>query len=89
MTTGYSGPDLYHTLSQTVGYLNQAGYNGHVFPIIMTETGSALQDPGDTDFYNSLNAYLHDTGDAADGQHQAIDSAFWWYASSFVVYCNI
>ena len=63
-----------------MGYLNSAGYNGHVFPIVITETGSNLQNPGDADFYTSLVQYIQNTGDAVDGQHNAITSVFWWYA---------
>lgn len=78
----YAGSDLYSAVSSSVGYLNKAGYcsgsNCHVFPIVMTETGSDLADPRDLVFFDSLTKYVQNTGDANDGLHNPIDSIFWW-----------
>lgn len=79
----YTGTDLFQSISTSVGYLNKQGYcvspeNCRVFPIIIGETGSALTDSRDFDFYISLIQYLNLAGDGDDGRHTAIDSVFWW-----------
>ncbi len=80
--SGYTGQPLFQTLTQSVGYLNGKGYCSgstcHQFPIIIGETGSALTDPRDTQFYNDFQLYIQNTGAAQDGAHAAIDSFFWW-----------
>lgn len=82
MSSGYTGQALWDTLTLSVGYLNKQGYCAggtcHQFPIVMTETGSALEDPRDLDFYNSLIPYLQNSGGANDGKHAPISSVFWW-----------
>ena len=42
------------------------------------ETGSALTNPEDTDFYNTFIPYLQNTGVGNDGAHNAIPHVFWW-----------
>ncbi|CAL8461251.1 g782 [Coccomyxa elongata] len=78
MTSGYSGQALIDTINLSVGYLNKQGYcyqgKCTTWPIIVGETGSSLQDPGDTQFYTTLQQYLQ-TG---DDKHNAISSVFWW-----------
>ena len=65
------------------GYLNYGkGYcrsDGKcaTFPIIIGETGSALTDPRDTDFYDTFQLYLNNTGIGNDGLHNAIPHVFW------------
>ena len=80
--SGYTGQPLFQTLTQSVGYLNGKGYcsgsNCHQFPIVVGETGSALTDPRDTQFYTDFQSYIQNTGAAQDGAHTAIDSLFWW-----------
>lgn len=82
VSSGYSGVELYNKLSTSVGYLNKQGYcmgtNCHVFPILVGETGSDLQDPRDLAFYESLRKYLKLEGDANDGCHNAITNVMWW-----------
>ena len=78
MTSGYSGQALIDTINLSVGYLNKQGYcyqgKCTTWPIIVGETGSSLQDPGDTQFYTTLQQYFQ-TG---DDKHNAISSVFWW-----------
>ena len=79
----FQGPSLYDALNLSVGYLNKAGYCNsggtcHVFPIVVGETGSALTDPDDLLFYESLNNYFKNIGDAQDSVHDPIDNVFWW-----------
>lgn len=82
LKSGYTGPELWTTLTQTVGYLNGPGYCSgekcHKFPIVVGETGSDLKDPRDFEFYDSLRQYFNNVGGAADGQHSVINSVFWW-----------
>lgn len=79
----YSGTALFDKLSRAVGYLNKQGFcvspdNCHVFPIVVGETGSALTDSRDFDFFESFIQYITNTGPGNDGLHNAIDSVFFW-----------
>ena len=42
------------------------------------ETGSALSNPQDTQFYDTFIPYLQNTGVGRDGKHNAIPHVFWW-----------
>ena len=37
-----TGPNLWWKMTTSFGYLNQRGYGGHKFPIVIGETGSYL-----------------------------------------------
>lgn len=81
--TNFQGAALYDAINLSVGYLNKKGYCNsagicHVFPIVVGETGSALTDPDDLLFYESLNNYFKNIGDAQDSVHDPIDSVYWW-----------
>ena len=64
MTSRYSGQALIDTINLSVGYLNKQGYcyqgKCTTWPIIVGETGCSLQDPGDTQFYTTLQQYPSD-----------------------------
>lgn len=36
------GPELWQKMSRSFGYLTMAGYGGHIFPVIIGETGSFM-----------------------------------------------
>lgn len=80
--TEYSGQSLFSTLSMSMGYLNKQGFcaDGHCqpFPIIIGETGSALTDMRDFDFYTSFIQYMNNDGPGNDGLHNDISSTVWW-----------
>lgn len=40
----FTGPDLWNRMSTSFGYFNKYGYGGHVFPIIIGESGSQYTD---------------------------------------------
>ena len=40
----YTGAGLWNRMSTSFGYLNKVGYGGHVFPVVIGETGSAYTD---------------------------------------------
>ena len=42
------------------------------------ETGSQVKSADDAAFYETLVAYLHNTGIGNDGKHNAIPHVFWW-----------
>ncbi|KAK9836719.1 hypothetical protein WJX74_006621 [Apatococcus lobatus] len=74
-----AGAALYARLSTSFGYLNKAGYNGHIFPVVLGETGTDFtQYPGDTRTLLDLASYVSLSNGADDGKHNAITSAFWW-----------
>lgn len=79
----YSGTTLFSALSTSMGYLNKQGFcdkdgKCRVFPIVIGETGSALTESRDYDFYTSFIQYLTNSGPGNDGKHNPIDSIFWW-----------
>lgn len=40
----FTGTDLYDRMSTSFGYFNKIGYKGHLFPIVIGETGSFYTD---------------------------------------------
>lgn len=83
----YSGAFLFNAISTSVGYLSKQGFcqNGgacQTFPIVIGETGSALTDGRDFDFYTSLIQYISNSGPGNDGRHADISSVFWWSFNS-------
>ena len=40
----FTGSDLWNRMSTSFGYLNKYGYGGHVFPIVIGESGSQYTD---------------------------------------------
>lgn len=80
-TTNYMGKGLVNQLTVSSGYLNKQGYCSsgkcHVFAMLVGESGAALQDPRDTQYYATLKNYLENTGEGNDGKHNPIDSVFW------------
>ncbi|KAK9838511.1 hypothetical protein WJX81_004175 [Elliptochloris bilobata] len=77
-TWGYTGPDLWRKMTTSFGYLNQRGYGGHRFPVIIGETGSYLATGTDIASMQDIFQYLRADGGAADGQHACIPGAIWW-----------
>ncbi len=40
----YTGAGLWNRMSTSFGYLNKFGYGGHVFPVVIGESGSYYTD---------------------------------------------
>ncbi|KAK9793451.1 hypothetical protein WJX73_008796 [Symbiochloris irregularis] len=76
------GSTLYKRLSESFGYLNDKGYCVgtfcHKFPVLLGEFGSGFDTLVDIDFMDDLAMYMHNTGQANDGQHNRIGSYFLW-----------
>lgn len=53
---------------------------GHmeVFPVIYGEIGTTLLDPRDLEWIKDIELYMANTGVGRDGEHDAIQSWFWW-----------
>ena len=86
----FTGAGLAYRASNSWGYLNTVGYNGHIFPVVIGETGSQFITQGDLDFYRDLSLYLRNTGYMNDGKHSVTQDVFWWCAThvtcrSFIV----
>lgn len=82
-----SGAALWHRLSQSFGYLNLAGYSGHVFAIAIGEFGSTLTQAADVTLFADLASYFRNQqpdGTPVDDLHNPITSFFWfaWNANS-------
>lgn len=78
----YLGADLASRASSSWGYLNTVGYGGHIFPVVIGETGSAFILQGDLDFYRDFALYLNNQGALNDGRHSVTRDLFWWYVTS-------
>ncbi|KAK9864609.1 hypothetical protein WJX84_005551 [Apatococcus fuscideae] len=73
------GSKFWSRLTTSFGYLNKAGYKGHMFAIALGETGTDFsQYPGDTQTLLDLASYVSLANGADDGKHNAITSVFWW-----------
>ena len=86
-TNDASGTALWTRLSQSFGYLNLAGYGGHVFPIAIGEFGTTFADEADQVLFADLARYLQNVqadGSPVDDLHNPITSFFWfaWNANS-------
>ena len=53
-----SGPALWERMQNSWGYLATGGYNGHVFPVVIGETGSQYLSVCTLHFYHPL-AWRH------------------------------
>ena len=42
LSCSIDGPKLWQKMTQSFGYLTMAGYGGHIFPVIIGETGSFM-----------------------------------------------
>ncbi len=81
-----TGTELYNRLSTSFGYLNKTGYcintTCYKYPVAIGEFGSWFEKQSnpqaDYDFFDSFAKYLNNTGDAADGKHEAVDNWFYW-----------
>ena len=52
-----------------------------VFPIVLSEFGSALDERTELDCFTSITDYVTSTGLANDGRHAPIQSWFYWWDS--------
>ena len=81
-STNYTGSGLWNRLTNSFGYLTQKGYCNStkckVFPVVIGEFGSRFNDSRDLQSMPDIAKYLNNSGGAADGKHQAIDSWFYW-----------
>lgn len=77
MPQDFRGATLWSRFSTSFGYLTSKGFQGKLFPVALDEFGSHLSDEHDAAMMADLAAYLNNTGDAADGRHEAIQSWFW------------
>ena len=82
-----SGTALWTRLSQSFGYLNKAGYGGHVFAIAIGEFGTTFAEEADQLLFTNLAQYMHNVqsdGSQIDDLHNPITSFFWfaWNANS-------
>ena len=59
--------------------------NAQVFPIVLSEFGSALNERTELDCFTSITNYLTSTGLANDGRHAPIQSWFYWWACLSIV----
>ena len=50
-----------------------------VFPIVLSEFGSALNERTELDCFTSITDYVTSTGLANDGRHAPIQSWFYWW----------
>ena len=74
----YSGTGLSYRASLSWGSKTTIGYGGHVFPVVIGETGSFFYKPEDLNFYNDFALYLNNESYENDGQHAVIRDLFWW-----------
>ena len=77
MPQDFRGSTLWSRFSTSFGYLTSKGFQGKLFPVALDEFGSHLSDETDAGMMADLAAYLNNTGDAADGRHEAIQNWFW------------
>ncbi len=77
MPQDFRGPTLWSRFSTSFGYLTSKGFQGKLFPVAIDEFGSHLSDETDAAMMADFAAYLNNTGDAADGRHDAIQNWFW------------
>ena len=82
-----SGTALWTRLSQSFGYLNKAGYGGHIFAIAIGEFGTNFAEEADQLLFTNLAQYMHNVqsdGSQIDDLHNPITSFFWfaWNANS-------
>lgn len=50
-----------------------------VFPIVLSEFGSALDERTELDCFTSITDYVNSNGLANDGRHAPIQSWFYWW----------
>lgn len=74
----YTGSGLAYRASTSWGYLSATGYGGHIFPVVIGETGSQFIVPIDLDFYRDFSLYLNNLDYMADGKHTVTRDVFWW-----------
>ncbi|BDA41274.1 probable endoglucanase E1 [Coccomyxa sp. Obi] len=72
------GPELWQKMTQSFGYLTMAGYGGHIFPVIIGETGSLMTSAADLAFMRDMAAYMQVDNEANDGMHAPIPHMVWW-----------
>lgn len=74
----YTGAGLAYRASVSWGTLAVTGYGGHVFPVVIGETGSQFIDTRDLAFYTDFRLYLNNEGIENDGLHTITRDLFWW-----------
>ena len=74
----YTGAGLAYRASTSYGYLATQGYGGHIFPVVIGETGSQFIDSRDLAFFQDFSLYLRNLQYENDGRHAAIQDVFWW-----------
>ena len=63
---GIEGDSLYSRLYDSFGYLATDGYQGHIFPVVVGETGCTFTQPADLTFMAEWSNWLNaDTGTGA------------------------
>lgn len=74
----YTGSGLAYRASNSWGYLSTVGYGGHIFPVVIGETGSQFINQTDLAFYADLALYLNNEAPLNDGLHSITRDVFWW-----------
>ncbi|EIE25045.1 hypothetical protein COCSUDRAFT_46570 [Coccomyxa subellipsoidea C-169] len=77
--TKVSGADLWERMQNSFGYLTSGqGYQGHVFPLVIGETGSMYLTQADVLFLSDMAKYMKNDPAAAVYPHATLSHLMWW-----------
>ncbi|CAL8461996.1 g1527 [Coccomyxa elongata] len=77
--TGVSGTALWERMQNSFGYLTSGqGYQGHVFPVVIGETGSMYLTQADVLFLSDMAKYMRNDPAAAVYPHATLSHLIWW-----------
>ncbi|BDA41280.1 probable major extracellular endoglucanase at C-terminar half [Coccomyxa sp. Obi] len=77
--TGVSGNALWERMQNSFGYLTSGqGYQGHVFPVVIGETGSMYISQADVLFLSDMAKYMKNDPAVAAYPHATLEHLIWW-----------